>query len=188
MPRKRQVFMEETALPTTPRRLPGHKMLVPKDEWERKIFLEFAVAARIDVDSGSVSSGSPPHPDIRYTVAGVERWAELVEITDQDLAKNHMMAVKTGAITGGAFSQRAPLERSILSKAAKSYNTNGSRLDLVAYYDKQFPAVSVEPDLIPQAIGHMATEMLASGVWTRIWVYDTWKKTVLWVCPAADEP
>jgi hypothetical protein len=158
-------------------------MLIPKDEWERNIFLEFATAASLGVDPGSVSSGIPPQPDIRFTVAGVERWAELVEITGQDLAKNHMISIKTGAITGGAFSQRVPLERSIQSKAAKSYETNGSRLDLLAYYDKQFPAVSVEPDLIPQAIGQVVATMVASGVWTRVWVYDTWKKRVLWVYP-----
>ena len=158
-------------------------MLIPKEEWERKIFWEFAGAARLNVDSGSVSTGVPPRPDIRFTVAGVERWAELVEITDQDLAENHMKSLKTGAITGGAFSQRVPLERSIRSKAAKSYETNGSRLDLLAYYDKQFPAISIEPDLIPQAIGQVAAEMVASGVWTRVWVYDTWSKKILWAYP-----
>ena len=159
-------------------------MLIPKDEWERKIFSEFAMAAGIDPDPGSVSTGIPPRPDIRFTVADVERWTELVEITDQDLAGNHMTSLKTGAITVGAFSQRLPLERSIRNKAAKSYETDGSRLDLLAYYDKQYPAISVEPDLIPQAIGQVAAQMVASGVWTRVWVYDTWSKRVLWVYPA----
>ena len=159
-------------------------MLIPKDEWERTVFLEFAAAVGLDVDSGSVSSGIPPHPDIRFAVRGVERWAELIEITDQDLARNHMTSLKTGMITGGAFSQRVPLERSIQHKAAKTYKTNGSRLDLLAYYDKQFPAISVEPDLIPQAIAHLAADMVASGVWTRVWVYDRWSKGVLWVHPA----
>lgn len=160
-------------------------MLIPKDEWERKIFCEFAGAAGLDVDSRSVSTGVPPQPDIRFTVAGVEQWAELVVITDQDLAKNHMKSIKTRAITGGAFSQRVPLERSTRRKAARSHETNGSRLDLLAYYDKQSPAISVEPDLIPQAIGQVAAEMVASGVWTRVWVYDTWGIRVLWAHPEA---
>ncbi len=159
-------------------------MLIPKDEWERKIFCDFTAAAGLHVDSGSVSTGIPPQPDIRFTIAGAERWVELLKITDEDLAKSHMKSLKTRTITGGAFSQRVPLERSIRSKAAKSYDTNGSRLDLLAYYDKQFPAVSVEPDLIPEAIGDVAGEMVASGVWTRVWVYDTWSKRVLWTYPA----
>jgi hypothetical protein len=159
-------------------------MLIPKDEWERKIFLDFAAAAGLDLDSGSVTSGVPPQPDVRFTVGGVERWAELVEITDQDLARNHMTSLKTMTIKGGWFSQRVPLARSIQNKSAKTYQTNGSRLDLLAYYDKQFPAVSVEPDLIPQMMGDAAAEMVASGIWTQVWVFDDWSKSVLWTYPA----
>jgi hypothetical protein len=59
-------------------------MLIPKDEWERKIFTDFARVAGLAVDPQSVTSGVPPQPDIRFTVRGVERWFELVEITDQD--------------------------------------------------------------------------------------------------------
>lgn len=158
-------------------------MVIQKDEWERNIFLEFANAASLGVDPGSVSSGAPPQPDIRFTVAGVEQWTELVEITDQDLAKNHKKSIKTRKIIGGAFSQRVPLERSIKRKATKSYETNGSKLDLLMYYDKQYPPVSVERDLISQAIGQEVANMVGSGVWTRVWVYDTWKKRVLWVYP-----
>jgi hypothetical protein len=132
------------------------------------------------MDSGSVSSGVPPQPDIRFTVRGVERWADLVEITEQDLTRNHMTSLKTMRITGGWFSQRVPLARSIQNKSAKTYRTNGSRLDLLAYYDKQTPAVSVEPDLIPQMLGDVAADMAASGVWTQVWVYDRSSKSVLW--------
>jgi hypothetical protein len=107
----------------------------------------------------------------------------LVEITDQDLAGRHMKSLKTGAITGGFFSQSAPLERSVRSKAVKTYQTNGSPLDLVAYYDKQFPAVSVELDMIPRSIAQMATGMIDSWTWTRVWVYDTWSRSILWVHP-----
>ena len=159
-------------------------MLVPKDQWERKIFTDFAQAAGLPVDPGSVTSGVPPQPDIRFTSGGVEQWFELVEITDQDLARNHMISLRTGAITGGTFSQRVPLERSISSKAAKTYVTNGSRLDLLAHYDKQYPAIRVAPDLIPQAIGQVAADMIASGVWSRVWVYDGWNRRVLWTYPS----
>jgi hypothetical protein len=160
-------------------------MLIRKDEWERKIFGEFAEAACLAVDPGSITSGQPPQPDIRFTVCGVEHWTELVEITDQDLARRQMTSLKTGIVAGGFFSQRTPLERSIRSKAAKTYMTNGSRLDLLAYYDKQYPAVSVEPDLIQQTMGKVAADMIASGVWSRVWVYDGWNRQVLWAFPDA---
>jgi hypothetical protein len=158
-------------------------MLMPRDEWERTIFREFAGVAQLNVDPGSITSGLPPQPDIRFTVGGLEHWAELVEITDQDLARRHMNSLGNGAITGGFFSQSRPLERSIRRKAGKAYATNDSRLDLLAYYDKQYPAVTVEPDLIPQTMGHVATDMIASGIWSCVWVYDRWNREVLWVYP-----
>jgi len=54
---------------------------------------------------------------------------------------------------------------------------------LLAYYDKQYPAVSVEPDLIPQTMGQVAADMVASGVWSCVWVYDRWNHQVLWTYP-----
>lgn len=59
--------------------------LIPKDEWERKIFCDFAAAAGLALDSGSVASGVPPQPDIRFSVDGVERWAELVSTPVENL-------------------------------------------------------------------------------------------------------
>src|SRR5690349_4675305 len=118
-------------------------MLTPKDEWERHVFMEFVSAAGLRIDPLSVASGTPPEPDIRFTVNGATHWAELVEITDQDLAKRHMQSLKSDTITGGFFSQTMPLARAISSKARKTYETGGLPLILVAYYDKQFPAESV---------------------------------------------
>lgn len=155
-------------------------MTIPKDEWERRMFAEFAAAAGISVDSGSLGSGTPPEPDIRYSAGGVECWAELVEIADEELARRHMTSLKTGAITGGCFSQAIPLERAVRLKALKTYETKGAPLGLVAYYDKQFPAIKVEPDLIPSTIGDLAAQMVASGAWANVWVYDSWSKAVLW--------
>ena len=151
-------------------------------------FLDFASAAGLDVDAGSVASGCLRSRTFASPSRALERWAELVEITDQSLAKGHMTSLKTMTINGGFFSQRVPLIRSIESKSTKTYQTNGSRLDLVAYYDKQFPAVSVEPDLIPRLMGEVAPRMIASGVWTQVWFYDTWSKSVLWTHPTVEGP
>ena len=88
-------------------------------------------------------------------------------------------------ITGGFFSQKRPLVEAFESKRKKIYLTGGAPLILLAYYDKQYPADSVEPDLIPQEVGEMSATMVASGVWQRIWVYDRWQKRILWVYPVA---
>ncbi|MHB8735136.1 MAG: hypothetical protein ACYC6M_07530 [Terriglobales bacterium] len=156
---------------------------VPKAEWERQIFLEFVTAAGLHVDPSSVTSAQPPAPDIAFSIHGQQHFAELVEITDQQLARRHMISLKEHRITGGAFSQKQPLAGAFTSKSQKSYATNGAPLMLLAYYDKQYPADSVEPDLIPRQIGGIAAAMIASGVWSRIWVYTRWQKKVIWVYP-----
>ena len=40
--------------------------------------------------------------------------------------------------------------------------------------------------LIPNTIGSVATAMVASGDWRRVWVYDNWKKQVLWSYPPVE--
>jgi len=115
-------------------------MLVPKADWELEAFLEFALAVGLDVDVGSSTSEIPPRPDVRFTVQGEERFAELVEITDEELAQRTMRSLKDHKITGGAFSQRRPLFSAFEAKSKKTYDTNGSPLILLAYYDKQFAA------------------------------------------------
>ncbi len=106
---------------------------VPKAEWERQIFLEFATAAGLHVDPSSVMSAQPPAPDISFTIHSQQHFAELVEITDQQLARRHMISLKEHRITGGAFSQEQPLVDAFTSKSQKSYATNDAPLMLLAY-------------------------------------------------------
>ena len=131
----------------------------------------------------SVASCELPEPDVAFTVDGERRCAELVEITDQGLAEKVAISVKTGKITGGAFSQHKPLVAAFESKSTKTYSTRGAPLLLLAYYAKQYPADSVDRDLIPRSVGAIAARMIDSGVWQRTWVYDSWKKRVIWVFP-----
>jgi len=159
------------------------QMLIPKADWERRMFTEFVVASGLLVDPASIISRNPPEPDIAFTLGGQRHYAELVEITDQDLARRHSAAVKTGAITAGAFSQVTPLVDAFQGKSQKTYQTGGAPLMLLAYYDKQYPAESVDPGLIPREVGDIAAQMVASGVWKKVWVYDSWNKRVLWCHP-----
>ena len=152
------------------------------------MFEEFSTVAELEVDPSSVVSSEPPEPDIAFTVDGKRRFAELVEITDQELAEKVSVSLKTGRITGGAFSQAAPLVAAFQSKSAKTYLTHGAALLLLAYYDKQYPAHSVDPDLIPRSVGAIAARMVDSEVWQRSWVYDSWQKRVLWVYPDDEVP
>jgi hypothetical protein len=69
------------------------------------------------------------------------------------------------------------------SKSQKTYDTGGAPLFLLAYYDKQYPADSIDPELIPREVGGIAARMVASGVWKQVWVYDSWGKRILWRHP-----
>ena len=149
------------------------------------MFAEFALAAGLDVDPQSILSAEPPEPDVAFKIRGERHYAELVEITDQQLAQKHMISVKEHKITGGFFSQTKPLIRAFESKRGKSYVTSGVPLMLLAYYDKQESADEVEPDLISNSIGGIAEGMVASGVWQRVWIYTRWRQKVIWAYPAS---
>ena len=149
------------------------------------MFSAFAQVSGLSIDHESIKSAVPPEPDIVFTIRGETHYAELVEITDRDLAERWSRSMKTNKIVGGFYSQDRPLTTALESKVRKSYATNGAPLLLLAYYDKQFPADSVDPDLIPRTVGDIAARMVSSGVWQRIWVYDSWKTRVLWVHPSS---
>ena len=158
-------------------------MLVPKADWERKIFTEFVAASGLQVDADSIESRKPPEPDIRFSVNGRIHYAELGEITDQDLARRVVLSLRTGTSRGGFYSQELPLARLFRSKNEKTYDVGDAPLWLLAHYDKQYPAVEVDPDLIPRTVGDVAAQMVQSGVWAKLWVYDGWGKQVLWAFP-----
>ena len=151
------------------------------------MFAEFASVAGLGVEPGSISSTEPPEPDISFVCHGKQHFAELVEITDQRLARRVSISLKEMRITGGSFSQRKPVFEAFQRKSQKMYRTGGAPLVLLAYYDKQFPADSVESGLIPQEVGEIAATMVDSGVWQRTWVYDRWEKRVLWVYPPPEK-
>lgn len=147
---------------------------------EKALFEEFCAVAGLAPKD--VTAQLPPRPDIRCTVNGVQKEFELVEITDQSVAIGLAQSIKTGEVTGGAFSQEEPLLYSFESKQKKTYQAS-STIELLAYYDKQYPWSYEDPTFIPGVITPTAKTMIDSGVWSRIWVYDTWKKNVLWVYP-----
>src|SRR2546423_1161808 len=108
-----------------------------KAERERAVFEEFCAQARLHVDQSSICCQRPPKPDIHCTIAGTPTEFELVEITDEALAANVACSIKTGEVTGGAFSQDEPLIYAFASKQSKEYERSAP-LQLLAYYDKQY--------------------------------------------------
>jgi hypothetical protein len=154
-----------------------------KAEWERHIFRSFASSAKIKLDPRSIRSLRPPHPDIRCQINSKLHYFELGEITSQGLASGVARSIKTGEITGGSFSQDEPFTYILNQKESKKYRIrkNGD-LELLLYYDKQYPPP--EDWNLPSMLGTpIAKRMIQKGPWKRIWVYDDWKKKVIWKCP-----
>ncbi|MGH9967299.1 MAG: hypothetical protein ACREBG_05635 [Pyrinomonadaceae bacterium] len=153
-----------------------------KARHERRIFAEFASAADLRVDAGSVQSERPPNPDLSCTISGSRHYCELTEITDEDLAKNVNINLKTRETTGGPYSDDTPLLKAFSGKAAKarkSYPIFNGKLELLAYYDKQRPAYDLQPATKVQ-LYWLTQDMVLFGVWSRLWIYDTRNKKVLW--------
>ena len=143
---------------------------------EREIFKGFCETIGLKYES--IESRRPPESDILCKIDGKSYFFELVEITDEGLAAGVSKSMKTGDITGGAYSQDRPLCRAFDVKAANTYATAGCPLVLLAYYDKQYPwnVGGYFDDLV----GQKALNMVAAGIWHSIWIYDTWKKQLLW--------
>jgi hypothetical protein len=150
-----------------------------KTKREIGIFKSFSESASLPLDLDSVRSEKPPRPDIKFTMSSKPYCAELVEITDEVIAKSREITLRTGMSVATSYSSSDPLIRSFKEKAEKDYQTDGAPLILLAYYEKQYP-VTYDPDFIQRHISNIAQSMVRSGKWESIWVYDHWEKRVLW--------
>jgi hypothetical protein len=159
---------------------------IAKAQRERQIFEEFVKAADLEVEISSIRSERPPLPDVSCLIVGERYYFELAEIADNDLARNLALTEKDLKTRGGAFSYSDPLQRVFQIKVAKNYAAPTGKLELLAYFDKQYPP-TFDDSYIPREVGSLAKSMITSGVWRRIWFYDNWNKRILWVHPE-DEP
>ena len=134
---------------------------------ELRAFLGFVKVSRLPIDPATVACLDPPFPDIGCSLGPSPYFFELGEVTDQGLARRYSESLKTGRITGGAFSQEVPLRRILTSKARKRYETGGAPVDLLLYYWKQGPYVPVVQQVISEP-----GAALSSGPFSRIWLYE----------------
>jgi hypothetical protein len=151
-----------------------------KARWERNIFYEFAMTVNIQVDEKLIQSEKPPKPDISCVVSGQKHYFELVEITDEKAAKSYSLSIKHMQPRTCSYSNDNPLIRAFESKSKKTYETLDGSLELLAYYDKQPSAPWLKSETL-ETVYQVIREMLQSGPWCRIWLYDVWKKQILWV-------
>ena len=138
---------------------------------ESKTFVSFVRASGLSCDALDHENEDPPLPDIRAVVGDRPYYFELGEITDQGLAWAMGDALKTGEITGCAFSQVDPLLAMIRSKCGTRYQTNGNPVDLLLFYSTQTP---YEP-LLNGCLNSFSTEitvLVAKSQFSRLWIYS----------------
>src|ERR1043166_5973504 len=135
--------------------------------WKRKIFEEFIVRARLRINPDSITGMYFPGLDFTCSIEGNRHYFKLTEIVDEELAKNYHISLKTMQSRGGAFSQEPPLKKVFRTRAAKPPNVADGSVELIAYYDKQYPPLD-QPDLIQRTEGNLAEERAFSGQWTGL--------------------
>jgi hypothetical protein len=165
-----------------------------KDAHERAVFSEFAAAAGLPVDTGSVVSEQPPKPDIRCRLSGDEYFFELARLVDRVVPERVAEAIRRlrkgdDRLVGGPVSFHLPLVQRIQEKTAMTYETGGAMLDLLLYYDSEVPTFEFPPpgDFGEWADAYIMPELRNTcGQFSRIWVFDRNEKELLWrfVVPA----
>ncbi len=157
-----------------------------KEIYERRIFEKFAATVnslnQLEIDLKSISNNRPPWPDIRCYISGKLHYFEMTEIVDDGLAKNVAIGRKEMKITGGAFSQDSPLLKAFTQKSIKTYPDLDGSLELLAYYDKQYPPpIELLKQDTLHTLNFVVQNMTDSGNWDRLWVYDGWNDQILGV-------
>jgi hypothetical protein len=150
-----------------------------KEMSEMTAFMGFVEAANPNVDAGSAVNGKPPLPDICCKIGGAPYLFELGEITDEELVREISTSQRTLVDGDGCFlSEPEPLARIIRRKASSTYRTDGVPLDLVLYYDKQYPFAPA--DYLKECEVDIAAAMVPAGPYSRIWIYASYTKAILW--------
>ena len=150
-----------------------------KELAEMDAFNGFVSASGLKVDPGTAKNEKPPLPDISCKIDDAPYFFELGEVTDEELAEQVGISKRTQADgDGGFFGEEKPLLRMVSKKAESTYSTGGVPLDLVLHYDKQYPFVP--SDYLNRYEADIAAAMTPNGPFSRIWIYDSWTKSVLW--------
>jgi hypothetical protein len=161
-----------------------------KAQHERSLFLEFARAARLQVEEPSVEVRQPPEPDIRCICEGQPVYFELARLLDQGMQRLRLKAMRNAPqpVTCDPKDVGLP-ERDVLRpKLSKTYSTRGVPLELLLYFDAEnwlVAGVDVTGDF-PWHARHVMEPLLSPmpAHIRRVWVFERYRNSVLWCQPA----
>ncbi len=149
-----------------------------KEARERLMFGGFASRSGLEIDPSSITSCAPPLPDIRCTINVSTYFFELAEAVP---AKQAQALATKGVYTYGVpdpdDNGAKAIEAIIRQKQKKAYETGGAPVDLLLYFNKDFPIylsdIAGDEDA-PTAIDLAVRDCKAHGPFTRIWMYCSW--------------
>jgi hypothetical protein len=72
-----------------------------------------------------------------------------------------------------------PLIEMIRKKTRRSYETDGAPVDLVLYYDKQYPHEQFLAEYVSKYSGEIKA-LISTVPFQRVWIFNHWNKKVLW--------
>jgi hypothetical protein len=150
-----------------------------KEARERLMFGGFAACSSQEIDPSSITSCAPPLPDIRCTISGSTYFFELAEVVPPEQAQ--------ALATKGVYTYGVPdpddkgakaMGAIIRQKQKKTYETGGAPVDLLLYFNKDFPIYLTDitnSEDAPSAIYLAIEECKQHGPFRRIWSYCSWK-------------
>jgi len=149
-----------------------------KRQSELDSFRSFASASGLEIDQGSETNTPPPKPDIKCEISGQSYYFELAQIINPNVAERinpKCQQIKVGF----SFDQEAPLVEAIKRKRLKKYETKGAPVDLILHFDLRLGWESTVRALIDKHAGLLA-ELVQDGPFDRVWIFDEWRKSVIW--------
>ena len=148
---------------------------------EYRTFIQFATAAKLDIDPCTIQNRETPEPDIYCELSGSGRYFELGELTDESIPRDEREAQRAGlAAYGGSISQEEPLEKMVFQKCKKPYTCNDLPVDLLLHFSvgHQYPY----PGFVRGWIAgnrKKIDDALNAGPFGAIWFFDCWTDTIL---------
>ena len=163
-----------------------------KADHERSVLLEFCRSASLPLDDQSIQQREPPEPDILCFIGAQQRYFELGRLLDPEMTKLTNWSLRhPGEFVKPEVERIGLPERDMLAqKLEKLYMTNGVRCDLLLYYDadraEPHLAGGIPPIPFPDYAWAVMQPILekSTGPFERVWVYERYRKTVLWHFPS----
>lgn len=161
-----------------------------KERRERRTFIQFASAAKLDVDPRTIQNRAAPEPDIFCEVLGRGCYFELGEVTTETIPKSEAEARRAGRdVYGGCISPTGPVEKMVFGKCGKTYTSGSVPVELLLHFSvgHQVPHPGLLSAWLAESRDSVMTALNASP-FRVIWFFDCWTQQVLEVIARGNRP